>query len=157
LVDIPAGKELTYNYIDPRQEPSYKDRHRHLGSQWGFECTCELCSSTPARRESNRRREAIRNAKNSIKEAGSDDAQEIVRQCRRLLRLYEEEGMVAPRAMTAEIAAYASNQMGDVKGAVEFARVAREYWEVMAGLESFEVRRLEELIADPRAHGSFVE
>ena len=78
-----------------------------------------------------------------------------MRVCRRLLALYEEEGLVAPRCMVAEIAAYAANQVGDVAVAVEFARVARGYWGIVAGEGSVEVKRLEELILDPRGHGSY--
>lgn len=75
--------------------------------------------------------------------------------CRKLLGLYEEEGMVGPRCMVAEIAAYAANRAGDVGEAVRFAGVARGFWGVVAGEESAEVKRLDELIADPRGHESY--
>lgn len=75
--------------------------------------------------------------------------------CRKLLGLYEEEGVVSPRCMVAEIAAYAANRVGDWEAAVAFADVARGYWEIITGEGSTEVRRLEELMGDPRGHESY--
>ena len=75
--------------------------------------------------------------------------------CRKLLGLYEVEGLVAPRCMVAEIAAYAAYQVGDIEIPVEFARTARGYWGIVAGEGSVEVRRLDELIRDPRGHESY--
>ncbi|SPO04076.1 uncharacterized protein DNG_06759 [Cephalotrichum gorgonifer] len=154
LRDIPAGEELTYTYVDPLSEAPHKDRQPYLASQWEFTCTCPLCATPSSRDASDRRRGSIRDLKAQLAEAAQDPPR-IVRACKKLLALYEEEGMVAPRAMTAEIAAYAANQVGDAEGAARFGAVARGYWEVMAGKGSAEVRRLEELIRDPRGHGSY--
>ncbi|PKS06703.1 hypothetical protein jhhlp_006777 [Lomentospora prolificans] len=154
LRDIKPGEELTYSYVDGLQEFPYKDRHKLLGSQFHFECTCRICSDTAARRESNRRRENIKNAKAALSETG-DDAAKVVALCKKLLRLYKDEGMVLPRPMTAEIAAYASNQIGEPAEAVKYAKISREYWSIIAGPNSTEVKRLDELIAAPKDHGSY--
>lgn len=92
--------------------------------------------------------------KSTLSDAGKDPGR-VVGVCRKLLALYEEEGLVAPRCMVAEIAAYASNQVGDMESAVDFARTARHYWSIIAGEGSVEVRRLDELIRDPRGHESY--
>lgn len=83
------------------------------------------------------------------------DPPRIVRLCNKLLGLYEEEGAIVPRGMVAEMAAYASNQAGEVGRAAEFAEIAMRAWGLVAGVGSAEVRRLEELLADPRGHGSY--
>lgn len=152
--DVKPGEELTYSYVDGLQEIPYKDRHRLLGSQFHFECNCSICGDTASRRESNRRRENIKNAKAALNEV-SDDAAQVVALCKKLLRLYGEEGMILPRPLTAEIAAYAANQMGDAKEALRYAKIARDYWSIIAGPHSSEVARLEELIRAPKDHGSY--
>lgn len=154
LRDIKPGEELTYSYVDGLQEIPYKDRHKLIGSQFNFECTCRICRDTAARRESNRRRDNIRKAKKVLSES-AEDPRAIVAQCKKLLRLYGDEGMVLPRPMTAEIAAYASNQLGEAEEAVKYAKIAREYWSIISGPASSEVKRLDELIAAPTEHGSY--
>lgn len=154
LRDILPGEELSYSYLDPLSTPHHKDRHAALSSQWGFTCTCPICADPSSRAASDRRREEIRGLKPQLADSASDPRR-IVRLCRELLRLYEEEGAVVPRGMVAEMAAYTANKAGDAQAAVRFAQTAREAWGVVAGEGSVEVKRIEGLIKDPRGHGSY--
>ncbi len=42
LRDIAVGEELTISYVG--RELSYKERHAHLLSGYGFECNCMRCN-----------------------------------------------------------------------------------------------------------------
>lgn len=154
LRDIAQGEELSYSYLDPLSTPLQKDRHAALRSQWGFTCTCPICADPNSRAASDRRREEIRGLKAQLV-ASTQDPVRIVQLCKRMLSLYEEEGVIVPRGMVAEMAAYMANRAGDVERAVEIAEIARRGWGLIAGEGSAEVKRLGEFIADPRGHGSY--
>lgn len=155
LRDVSPGEELTYSYLDPLSSAPYADRAALLASQWGFSCACPICADTAARAASDRRRTSIRRLKGALAGAARDNPARIAGVCAELLGLYEEEGLVGPRCMVAEMAAYAANRAGDWEAAVRFAETARRYWGIVAGEASAEVRRLEGLIRDPRAHESY--
>jgi hypothetical protein len=74
----------------------------------------------------------------------------------KLLRLFDEEGLVTPKAKYCEIATYAAIQMGDEKRAMSYGKLARSYWAIVAGPQSWEVQRMEELLRDPKVHPSWL-
>jgi len=98
---------------------------------------------------------------NKLRKIMSDQSEEdvdldVILDCaEELLQLYHEEGMIVPRAMTAEIIAYTHNQLGEAEKAVEFGKRAIEYHRILAGEDSNEVKRLQELVNAPKLHGSW--
>ena len=62
---------------------------------------------------------------------------------------------MAPRARAYEIAAFASAMVGDENETRKYANLARRYWRVLAGRDSFEAKSMDELRTDPRGHPSW--
>ncbi|KAL2156436.1 hypothetical protein VTH82DRAFT_1181 [Thermothelomyces myriococcoides] len=54
--DIAPGEEITLSYIDPLLPGGRAARMARLRQNWGFECSCPLCSLEPARAEESDRR-----------------------------------------------------------------------------------------------------
>jgi hypothetical protein len=73
----------------------------------------------------------------------------------KLLRMFDEEGLITPKAKFCEIASYAANQLGDEARAVKYGELARTYWSIVAGPKSWEIQRMEELLRDPTGHPSW--
>jgi hypothetical protein len=155
LRDIEASEEVTFAYLDSALDASRADRQKLLKENWNFECSCSLCSATAEEIAlSDDRRTLIQGAKDKIRFANGR-ARNIYRGATQLAHLYEEEGLVAPRARANEIAAFASAMMGEENEARRFANAAKRYWRILAGKDSFEVKRVDELRRDPRGHPSW--
>lgn len=73
----------------------------------------------------------------------------------KIVELYDAEGLVQPKARFYEIAAYASNQMGDVESAKRYGELAVKAWGIVAGRKSVEVQMMRELVQDPERHASY--
>ncbi len=69
-----------------------------------------------------------------------------------LLDLYEKEGMIKPKADFYQLAAYAWNNLGQEDQALEFAKLAKKFWTILFGVDSPEVREIEEFERNPKGH-----
>jgi hypothetical protein len=143
------------NLPDGYEEMTHEKRHHFLKDHWGFECNCALCSATAdVISTSDNRIKKINELKERLSK-GSRNHKIQLAIIAKLLRLFDEEGLVIPKAKYCEIATYAANQMGDEKQAISYGERARFYWTIMAGPQSWEVQRIEELLRDPKAHPSW--
>ncbi|KAK6521074.1 hypothetical protein TWF506_001307 [Arthrobotrys conoides] len=89
---IKVGEELTISYIS---ESISQPRRRKLKECFGFDCQCQLCTSTPKQLESSdeRRRQIMELDGSIMSDAGSIDSNPIdcLKDCKRLLALLKQE------------------------------------------------------------------
>ena len=134
---------------------AHEERHQFLDEHWGFECTCAHCvAPLESVAKSDERVQQIKQLEQKL----GKDLRNHKRQLAivaKLLRLFDEEGLVTPKAKYCEIASYAANQLGDEARALKFGELARKYWGILAGPKSWEVQRIEALLRDPKGHPSW--
>jgi hypothetical protein len=136
-------------------DSSREDREDLLNRNWGFNCTCSLCKGTKEEIEaSDTRRSKIQFVKEHL-ERSVGNMDKIMKLTNKLLSLYDEEGLYAPRARYNEVAAYAASAMSNEEEAKKYAGISRSYWEVLAGKDSWEAKRMAEFEADPKGHPSW--
>ena len=152
LRDIHPGEEILNSYLDPSAAFTSQERRTMIKEEWNFSCACPICVGDKAV-ESDERREQIVNARGWIEAAGAD-AEKLLGHVKTLLRLYEEEEMIMPKAESYWLAALASNALGQEKQALEYAASARKYWTIIFGEDHFSVKNVMELERDPAHHPS---
>ncbi|KAF2438986.1 SET domain-containing protein [Karstenula rhodostoma CBS 690.94] len=150
LAPIPPGHELTFSYgfsLSP-----FSARTAALKETWGFTCTCPLCSSSPTNISlSDTRLADIAGLKTALP-TSLEDIPQYIALIPRLVALLEEEGLYAELPMYEEILAYAWSAVGEEGRARAWAERAGVHWGIVAGKDSWEARRCEELAADVKGH-----
>jgi hypothetical protein len=155
LRDLAPGEEVTISYLYAALEAPRSVRQEQLKQHWNFDCQCSVCSASAEEVAlSDDRRERIGHANEKLARPDAN-ARYLYRAATQLAQLYDEEGLITPRARTNEIAAFASSMIGDENEAIRFANAAKRYWRILAGKDSFEVRRMDELRRDPTTHPSW--
>ena len=152
LRDINAGEEIFNSYLDSSVELSSQERRERITGEWNFSCKCPICAGAGVTASDERRKE-ITKTKDQMKAAGRS-ANKVLALVKTLLRLYEEEGMIMPKAQNYWLAAVAANSLGHGDEALTFAKRAREYWTIMFGEDSEAVREVMEFERDPATHPS---
>ncbi|PMD39279.1 SET domain-containing protein [Hyaloscypha variabilis F] len=153
LRKIKAGEELSYSY--GYSEMAHEERHQFLQEHWGFECTCSHCTAPPEFiAKSDDRVQQIKELEGKLSKEPRNHRRQLAIVAK-LLRLFDEEGLVTPKARYCEIASYAANQLGDEARAVKYGELARQHWSILAGPKSWEVQRMEVLLRDPKGHPSW--
>jgi hypothetical protein len=134
---------------------THEERHKFLQEHWGFECTCSHCTA-PLEfvSKSDERLQQINQLEKKLGKEPRNHRRQLAIVAK-LLRLFDEEGLITPKAKYCEIASYAANQLGDEARAVKYGELARRYWSILAGPKSWEVQRMEELLRDPKKHPSW--
>ena len=69
-----------------------------------------------------------------------------------ILGLYDEEGLVTPKAEFSMIAAEAAGKLGDYEAAHRLARDSMTYWTIVSGKDSKEVRGAEQFAVKMLRH-----
>lgn len=144
LRDIKGGEEIFISYLDPNAESSSARRQKALSSGWGFSCQCSICRGKGVAK-SDARREKIAKTKKLIK-ASAGQALTILKHVKTLISLYDEEGMIMPKADNYELAAYAAKYGGRPNEAQKYANLAKAYWEIMFGPGSKEAKGLDKFM-----------
>jgi hypothetical protein len=85
-----------------------------------------------------------------------DSIPKLIRLLPNLISLMDDEGLVVEKPMYEEILAYAWSTMGMEERAKYWAERARRGWEIVAGKESWEARRMRELESDVKGHGTWM-
>jgi hypothetical protein len=165
LRDVQPGDELTFSCkcsplllnpsltsLDGFSQLAHDERRLALEAHWGFPCTCALCTANATTiQTSNFRLQKISQIKAALP-SGTDALPQLLGLLPELISLMEEEGLLVELPMYEEILAYTWSAFGIEQRAREWASRARKGWEVVAGRESWEARRLKELEGDVRTH-----
>jgi hypothetical protein len=134
---------------------THEERQAALQAHWNFTCTCSLCSSPASTLSaSDARLSEIRDIKSGLP-TGFDSIPQFIALLPNLISLMEEEGLVFEKPMYEEILAYSWSALGIETRAKEWASRARKSWEIIAGKESGEARRMRDMEMDVRAHGTW--
>jgi hypothetical protein len=122
---------------------------------WGFACTCSLCSANSTTiATSDARLSDIETIKRDLP-TGISEIPKLIAILPRLVSLLEEEGLLIEKPMYEEILAYSWSTLGIEKRAKYWAERARKGWEIVAGKGSYEVKRTRALEENVRGHGTF--
>jgi hypothetical protein len=169
LRKIDIGEEISFSctmasslgrsrliFTDVPLEMSQKRRTAALKDHWGFKCTCSACTaSSDAIADSDGRREEITEIQNALG-GTAEDPESLLGLLEQLLKLYDDEGLITPKPRYYEIAAYTANQLGDEYAATSYAQMAFRHWSIVAGPESWDARRMEAMLEDPKKHPSWL-
>ncbi|ORY15292.1 hypothetical protein BCR34DRAFT_508666, partial [Clohesyomyces aquaticus] len=153
LKSINPGEELTFSY--GHSLLPHPKRLTSLQRTWSFTCTCTLCSSPSAMISASDARLNRIEILSIVLPQTWDNFPLLLKLAHEMVELLEKEDLVVERPRYQEILAYAYSQLGKEEDTREWARQAREGWEVVAGKESWEARRMRELEGDVRGHGSW--
>ena len=154
--DIKKGEEITISYSlgGPSQS-----RRQHLKENFGFDCTCDLCSLTgEALKISDHRQELMRFFDDAI--GNSDSVMEspgsTLAYCRELLSLYEMEAIADPRVARVYYDAFQiCITHGDQARASVFAQKAYKTRLYLEGEDSPDTQKMKSFMANPADHLSF--
>ncbi|KAL2260914.1 hypothetical protein VTK26DRAFT_4951 [Humicola hyalothermophila] len=178
--DIQPGEEITISYLDPLQTRAA--RTRRLRDNWGFECSCPACvppPSSPSSKsesgdtaESDARITEILDLRSDLldrlyPDPDEDDAPSTPAsapaptaaspsQAERLIELYTRERLWTGLHEAYAFAALEYSAAGDEGAAIRYARLAVEWGLPMVGPDDEGVREMGRLLADPRAHWSWM-
>ena len=146
--------QLTITLDGFSDQPSAQ-RKELLKQNWGFTCSCDLCrSSEKDLFVSDARVKKLVEGREHLASVFSNP-RKVLKTVIGLLQLLDEEKLIKEKAKYCEIAMYAANQLGDEEQAKKYGECAQEEWRVMAGPDSFEVRRVGDLLKDPKKHPSW--
>ncbi|CAE7448742.1 set5 [Symbiodinium natans] len=143
--DILAGQELCVRYIDIRGTLSY--RQYLLKKMFGFDCACQVCASGIDERSDSRRSEmaCLSDVLDHV-EPGKEEVstRTLLRQVKRLLVLYDEEGLhdQSSRLLAFEAAAALEEHRGNTAGLLRWLQRALRCSELIRGSEHPATRQL---------------
>ncbi|KAK0612237.1 hypothetical protein B0T14DRAFT_439291 [Immersiella caudata] len=125
--DIEVGEEITISYSST--ELTSEERKETLLKQWGFKCTCSLCSAPQdVLAASDARRREFRAARDGILQlAQEEDFHSAVEVVQKLFKLVEEEELEPHLGDLYEIPARLYYQVGDLENARKYFK--RSMWE----------------------------
>ncbi|KAJ4290422.1 hypothetical protein N0V90_010638 [Kalmusia sp. IMI 367209] len=150
LKDIRPGEEITFSY-GFSAEP-YEARSKALESTWGFTCTCSLCTANSTTIAASDTRLADIAALKSSLPTSLSDLPQYIALLPRLISFVEKEGLLSELPMYEEILAYTWSAIKAEEGAKYWAERASKHWRVIAGKESWEARRTQDLLDNLEGH-----
>lgn len=154
LRDIEPGEELSYTYAF--SETQHQGRQQKLEEEWGFKCSCPLCAASKEEiAQSDERLEDIAGIKERLPDS-FDGVPQLIALLPQLISLMEKENLTIELPMYEEILAYAWSSMGIEDRAKHWAQRARKGWEIVAGKESWEAKRMRTLEDDVKGHGTWM-
>jgi hypothetical protein len=153
LRTILPGEELTISYLDPAQKR--KERIHALKNSWGFQCSCSQCTAQSAiSSASDSRIDKIARIRDNLEDY-SPESVASPEMADLLISLYEQERMWGPIAEAYSYAALEYNGAGDAFIAQKYAHLAVEVGLVYGGPHDTDVKEMEQLLKDPKAHWSW--
>ncbi|TID17429.1 SET domain-containing protein 5 [Venturia nashicola] len=148
--EISPEEEITISYITPFL--TSQQRLDRIPDQWGFNCTCSLCSSSKEHlAASDRRLEEIRNLEAQLKDLSPTRIAKV-ETAEKLISLYKEEGFETPVAKAYSFAALEHIYVGNRRMAREFAALAVEMLRLWYGSLSEDVRLMDSIAREPEKH-----
>ncbi|KAF2264739.1 SET domain-containing protein [Lojkania enalia] len=153
LRNVSVGDELSISYGFSDQPHDH--RREAIEENWSFTCNCALCTAPPEEiTASNARLARIEEIKGQLP-TDVTKVPHLIGWLPELIDLMNEEGLIVDRPQYEEILAYAWNAIGDEQRAKQWAGRAKLGWEILAGKDSWEVRRTRQLEENPKWHPSW--
>ncbi|KXX72970.1 SET domain-containing protein 5 [Madurella mycetomatis] len=130
--DIMPGEEITISYI-PLGMPTSR-RHKALRN-WGFNCTCDLCSApSEAREASDRRRGQLFEVYYAIQEE-STEYHSLVKLTREFIDLAQKERLIAKMGEYYRVFMGVYFEIGDLVSAKKYGQAALKLAEIFSDPE----------------------
>ncbi|KAF5315448.1 hypothetical protein D9619_007007 [Psilocybe cf. subviscida] len=158
LKDIAKGQELLTTYTDSKR-PRH-ERRAYLKEQYGFTCTCSVCSLPDALSQaSDARLSMISSLYNSFARWGKGDNDpegidgiRAVGYVREIWDIEDEEGYWSERGQLASDAAWVAAAHSDASATQAWARKAIEWYSYEIGADAPQVRALRKIAKNPEKH-----
>ncbi|RDI89529.1 hypothetical protein Vi05172_g108 [Venturia inaequalis] len=148
--EIPPGEEITISYINPFL--TSQQRLDRIPNQWGFNCTCPLCSSSKENLSaSDQRLQEIRTLESQLQDLAANRAANV-ETAERLVSLYREERFETPLAVAYVFVALEYIYVGNREMAREFAALAVEMASLWYGPQSEKVKLMDSIAREPERH-----
>ncbi|PPQ81272.1 hypothetical protein CVT25_015056 [Psilocybe cyanescens] len=156
LKDVKKGQELLTTYTDtkrPRQE-----RRAYLTQQYGFHCTCDVCSLPDGlSKASDRRLSEISSLYRKFATWGSKDIDgiEAINYIRKIWGIEDEEGYWSERGQLAADAAWVAASHSDVSATRAWALKAAKWFTYEIGADTPQVQTLIMAGDRPQSHNAW--
>ncbi|TLS24953.1 hypothetical protein PpBr36_07507 [Pyricularia pennisetigena] len=147
--DIMPGEEITISYI-PLGLPS---THRAAKIRdWGFACTCRLCSTPTANRLSDQRRERLGGLRGRLVHGRAGMAvAEVHAAAEEMMEIAEAEGVLPQLGGYCEAVAQVLLAKGDGHGALRYLRLSLDAWLLYGGEDHAHVPNVRSNLRDLEA------
>lgn len=156
LSDVEAGEEISISY--GKIELNYAARQKLYSENWGFRCTCELCTAGVSEiARSDRQRERFEHLHEQLVSLTADtyDAQRVIAWEQEVFAISEEQGFEVSVTDDLERMAYVYAGLRNHVEALSWAQKALNsilQWKVGAGDSSDDLNRVTELVSQLSSH-----
>ncbi|KAI2611877.1 SET domain-containing protein [Hypoxylon sp. NC1633] len=130
--DIEPGEELTFSYLPLNL---LSEQRQSLIREWGFNCTCSLCSSRHESTVSDRRRSRIQDLLAELDRPELRNHEAVEKRIAEILNLCEKESLEAQVGDFCTIVAEVYSSMGDVDLARRYGELAVKELRHFAGYD----------------------
>ncbi|KAK4448780.1 SET domain-containing protein 5 [Podospora aff. communis PSN243] len=141
--DIQSGEELHLSYL-PLNLLS-EDRKAMI-QQWGFNCTCSLCSSPDKASESDRNKRRIQEILDQLQEESNRTPEKVETFAQELFKLLDAERLMFEAGNFASLLTGVYYSMGEMKKARQVASTAVSNNTLYLGHDSVKVQSAKELV-----------
>ncbi|KDQ25361.1 hypothetical protein PLEOSDRAFT_1066483 [Pleurotus ostreatus PC15] len=153
LKEIRKGEELLTTYTDTKRPRRH--RREYLSTQYGFSCTCAVCSlPSQQSRASDRRLNAMvdKYQRLSTWAQGSIGKDEAIKLTNEIWALGEEEGYWSERGRLAADAAWVAAAHSDIDAMKAWALRAKTWYSRELGGDSEQAQEMESVLERPQSH-----
>ncbi|KAJ7366577.1 hypothetical protein DFH08DRAFT_834857 [Mycena albidolilacea] len=153
LRNISWGQELLTTYTDTKR--TRRERREFLSQQYGFKCTCAVCSlDAAASKDSDRRLTGITQLYGHLSSWGNGaiGGVEAIRTINEIWKLEDEEGYWSERGRLAADGAWIAASHSDAPAARLWAQLAIKWYTIEAGADNDLVLDIERTASDPQGH-----
>ncbi|KAF5362840.1 hypothetical protein D9758_007114 [Tetrapyrgos nigripes] len=153
LKDIKKGEELLTTYTNMKRPRN--QRRQYLQQQYGFYCTCSVCSLPDAESNASDHRLSSMSdlyTKFSSWNSRSIDGLEAIDVVQAIWDLGNQEGYWSERGQLAADAAFVAAAHEDAVATKEWSRLAAEWFGIELGSDSEQVMQMKGFVAQPMGH-----
>ncbi|KAJ6584695.1 hypothetical protein B0H19DRAFT_1318925 [Mycena capillaripes] len=153
LRNIHKGQELLTTYTDTKR--TRKERREFLSQQYGFRCTCAVCSlDAAASAASDKRLSAISHYYGQVATWGTNtiNGVEAISIINKIWKLEDEEGYWSERGRLAADGAWIASSHSDASAARLWAQLAIKWYTYELGADSELVTDVERTARNPEEH-----
>ena len=147
-----CGIELTVSLLDIDPFLTSQQRLDRIPSQWGFKCSCSLCSSSEVNLlASDKRLKSILDLEFQLRNLSRERTANI-ETAEKLISLYKQERFETPLAKAYVFAALEHIYVGNRRMARKFAALAVEMTSLWYGPHSEDVKSMDSIAKEPERH-----